>query len=444
MPRDCTAPGLTLLSMYSPLHLGIQYKVKFFPMIKNKQKKRGSSLNPKKKNNNNAKPQQVIVYRDVPAPPAQRNSGLGDVGLSVGNFVSKIFGLGAYQINRNSVWSDITRNQVPVMHSSSESVKFRHREYVCDINSSVGFTSRRFPVNPGLDQSFPYLARIAQNFQEYKFNGLVYEFKSTSADALNSTNTALGTIMMSAQYRADAAAFIDKQGMLNEMWSCDTKPSESILLPIECNPKENPLGIQYVRGNNLPAGQDVKLFDLATFTIAAVGSQQASVVGELWATYEVELFKPQYGPAVLTYADSARYRLPAVTTTAPLGGTFPTSDYDNMGITFSLLATDFFLPSGSAGSYEIFYQVVGGSAAVTGPSISLTNASLSNTWPGSATSINTPAGTTTTTFILCFVINVTDSTLPVRVLLGTGGTLPAPAASGVLVINQIANPPGAW
>lgn len=41
-------------------------------------------------------------------------------------------------------------------------------------------------------------------------SGLIFEFKSMSGNALNSTNTALGQIIMSAQYDAGNAPFTDK------------------------------------------------------------------------------------------------------------------------------------------------------------------------------------------------------------------------------------------
>lgn len=54
------------------------------------------------------------------------------------------------------------------------------------------FNYSTWQLNPGQKSLFPWLAGIASNFESYKFHGLVFEYKSMSADALNSTNTALG------------------------------------------------------------------------------------------------------------------------------------------------------------------------------------------------------------------------------------------------------------
>lgn len=240
-------------------------------------------------------------------------------GRFLGGAVGKIFGSGAYKMKGgNSSWN--TTSQVPIMHSQQDSIIFSHREYLGEVHSSTGFTiQRRVAVNPGISSSFPYLGPIAQNFSEYKFRGLVYEFKSTSADALNSTNTALGTVMMSAQYNADAPPPSGKLELLNEMWSADGKPSQNLYLPIECAPAENPMSILYTRGSDAPPG-DQKWFDLAAVTIATSGSQAVAVIGELWVTYEVELKKPKMSNTSGALAgNSWSYSSVLATTAIPLG-----------------------------------------------------------------------------------------------------------------------------
>jgi predicted nucleic acid-binding Zn ribbon protein len=75
-----------------------------------------------------------------------------------------------------------------------------HREYITDIvtSSTAGaFSYVTYSINPGQDSLFPWLSNIAQCFEAYKMHGLVFEYKSMSADALNSTNTALGQVILS-------------------------------------------------------------------------------------------------------------------------------------------------------------------------------------------------------------------------------------------------------
>ncbi len=253
------------------------------------------------------------------------------LGKWLGTGIGTIFGSGSYELKENSLVSG-TGSQVPFVHGTSESIRFRHREFITDIQGSTTFTKVNYPVNPGFSGSFPFLSSIAENFTEYHFSGLCYEFKSTSADALNSTNTALGTVAIAAQYRADTDLLTTKNDVLNHFWSVDTKPSESVILPIECAPSESPMKHLYVRTAPTQANQDVKFYDLCKVTVATFGMQAVATIGELWVTYDIELRKPVslggkgigMGSYVATGFSNATYPF----------GTSRTAYYDNMFPTF--------------------------------------------------------------------------------------------------------------
>jgi len=226
-----------------------------------------------------------------------------------------------------------------------------------------------FSVNPGLAASFPYLSTMANGFQEYKFKGLVYEFKSTSADALNSTNTALGAVMMVAQYRTDAPAPTNKLQVLNEMWSSSSKPSINSFLPIECDPKESPLSVQYIRSGPVATTQDAKFYDLANVYITTQGSQAAADIGELWVTYDVELFKPvmaaDAGPFVANSWSGARS---TATTASPYGSIQLTSS--NQGLSCSATGTTLTLPANMIGNrYLVSFSWIAATTSTSGAAV---------------------------------------------------------------------------
>lgn len=354
----------------------------------------------------------------------------GSIGQEAGALVSKIFGQGAYEIQQNSLLNSIDAG-VPVMHSASESITFRHREYIADVSSSTSFVTTTYSINPGLPTTFPFLSAIAQNFQEYDFKGLVFEFKSTSADALNSTNTALGTIILAAQYRADAPAFTDKQQMLNEMWSIDGKPSECRLLPIECAPIENPFNVQYVRTGTITTG-DIKMYDLGNLVVGSYGSQASAVVGELWATYEVVLRKPQLSTGLDLNGDLAQY---TATSYGNFFGATPVALVDTIGLTFSNTNSTLNFPVGTQGKYLFYIQWVGTqtSGAWTAPSISYTNCSAVSSHVSPSSTVDKA-----TNCDMEIVVNVTDPTLLASMALSSG-TLPSSITNVYLLVTQINN-----
>jgi hypothetical protein len=214
-------------------------------------------------------------------------------GAHLGGLLSKFLGQGDYQVAQNSVLA----GQIPGMHSNVQKVRVTHKEYIADVitGGANSFASAIYAINPGQSATFPWLSIIAQNFQEYSLKGLVFEFKSTSATGIASTtNVAMGSVIMATQYKANAAPFNNKQNMLEEYFSSDGRNYEDFCHPVECNPKENPYNVQYVRVGAVPSGEDVKTYDLGYFTIATSGFPGSNqVIGELWATYDVELLKPQ-------------------------------------------------------------------------------------------------------------------------------------------------------
>lgn len=214
--------------------------------------------------------------------------------------IPKIFGQGDYAISSNSIISgDFKSGQVPEfsqMGGSMRSVRISHREFIQDVQSSTAFVNASYAINPANSGLFPWLSGMTQNFQEYRFHGLVVYFKSTSSDALNSTNTALGTVIMSTDYNAAAKPFASKQAAENAEFTISGRPSCDLAHGIECDPSQLvQQGHLYISplGNGLvPTGEDIKTYNMGNFQFMTQGSQATATIGELWVSYDVELIKP--------------------------------------------------------------------------------------------------------------------------------------------------------
>lgn len=229
-------------------------------------------------------------------------NGLLDFGLGKLSKMAKnvISGMGDYDIggvNHNSLISKMSP-VVPAFDSnaSSGSIRICHREYITDILSSTTFNNQTFPINVALTQTFPWLSRIGAQFEQYRINGMIFEFKSGSSDALNSTNTALGYVVGAVEYNALASPFTDKLSMENAIFASSTKPSLSMITAVECAPGQTSIPLLYTRlGYESLTASDLRLYDLGTFNIATVGMQQEGVnLGELWVSYDVSLYKTRF------------------------------------------------------------------------------------------------------------------------------------------------------
>lgn len=359
--------------------------------------------------------------------------GRPDLGASVGGWlgsgIGKIFGSGAYKMSKNSVWS--TADQCPSMHSNSENVIVRHREYICDIKSSTAFTLQEFPLNPGLPKTFPFLSAMASNFQEYAFKGLVFEFRSTSADALNSTNTALGTVAMAVQYRAGATPFTNKQQILNEMWSADSKPSENFFMPVECAPSECPMDIQYIRTGALPENEDIKFYDIGKLSLATVGSQAVAVVGELWASYEVALKKPVLGSAIGSNVESAVIVRNTVSSGSPFGSALVTAANNSIGVVVTGASITF--PSQVQGKFFVSLFWFGGTGPWTLPPFTFSGGTLIPV-NGFVDQQMQPA--TGTGMLYQFVLSIPDNNVPCVITAGFGAVVIVPTTIDINIAQM--------
>jgi len=361
----------------------------------------------------------------------------------------KIFGSGAYRMT-NSMFD--TEAQVPVMHSESEKIVFRHRQYIGDVAcNGPTFTTKTFAVNPGLSSSFPFLASMAGSFQEYSFKGLVYEYRSTSATALVSgTNTAMGSVSMAMQYRSDAPGFISKLTMQNEMWATECRPSENMVLPVECDPKENYTKIQYVRNAPPPTNSDIKTFDLGRLTVATSGfpTGATNVIGELWASYEIEFHKPSTtlgGSEAVTL----NINIPGASGTNPFGttsGTITSNSFSPLPLPYGPLGyingggapggtNTFFFPLDSQGYYLMSYSALGTSTALaTVPALSYSSNIVQ------VSGQQTLVGSTTTTFFFNVIVLITPNGSVPNVGIASGG-MPTSLTRVSLTVTQLFDQP---
>lgn len=231
---------------------------------------------------------------------ARTGASLGKhLGNAAGSILGKIFGMGAYTIERNALLSaNGTVGPPPVFQTSTDgSVIVCHREFVTNINGSLGFTMQlQQPINPANPNLFPRLAQLAPNFEEYEPLGLIFEYVTTSGTAVGSTNTALGTVMMATNYDVLSPPFQNQQDLESYKYSTPTVPCNSALHGVECKPSQLVSGNRYIgdpssyaagtaSGLTAPFVGDQRLYDLGLFQIATQGQQATNLVGQIWVSY---------------------------------------------------------------------------------------------------------------------------------------------------------------
>lgn len=225
--------------------------------------------------------------------------GQPDLGAMAGRTLAKLFGHGDYTVKVNS----LIKGSPPVTSSMSRDGKrgtrIVEREYIGDIFSgsllsgSTQFTNDNYPILPTNPTTFPWLSTIANLYDQWEPNGIVFEFVSTSSE-YNGVSQALGTVIMSTDYDVYDSPYPTKSQMENADYACSTKPSVSLMHGIECDMSERPTPILYTdQGSAIPKTSTT----LGNFQLATVGCSAANVLlGELWVAYDITFYKKQLEP----------------------------------------------------------------------------------------------------------------------------------------------------
>lgn len=215
---------------------------------------------------------------------------------------SKMIGQGAYTTNSLMTDGGIS-DQVPMVSSGRDetgAIYITKREYVCDVfapETQTAFSNTTYPINPGMESTFPWLAQIAQNYEEYDLLQCLFTFRSTITDIGSSTTGQCGTIIMTTNYNSSAGAFTDKAAMMEYAGAMSCKSTESMIHGVECDPSKltDPGG--YVRTGPVAVYQDAKTYDHGVLNLAVANmpaGYAGQSLGELWVSYTVKLKTPKF------------------------------------------------------------------------------------------------------------------------------------------------------
>lgn len=207
------------------------------------------------------------------------------MGGAAGRGLANITGVGDY------VFNDIVHTPALPTRNQSNEWRISNCEYITDLNASGGalFALRQFMLNPGDPGSFPWLSRVARLYQKYRFEQLIFEFRSNTSDY--AAAGPLGTVIMAPTYNVLADLPQSKQQLEAYSHAVSTKPSNSIMCGVECDPREANIKWYYVRS---PYTAPTQFTDPGVMITATSGlpATSGSALGELWVHYTVRFDEP--------------------------------------------------------------------------------------------------------------------------------------------------------
>jgi len=243
-----------------------------------------------------------------------------------------------------------------------------HREFVGLVYPSTSFQTTVYRIQPGLKGTkvlFPWGSTVASCFQQYDLKGAIVEYKPTSSNY--SATSALGTVMMSTNYDAEAVPFSTQIAVDNNEFTTSDMPCNCFIHPIECANSQQPINIRYVQSeNSSSASNDERFNDVGIFQISTVGNDYDVVatgvpIGELWITYRIAFLKPQLPDL---HAGTT-----AIISGVAYGGNWMNAlmynSQNSLPVIYGPANNTIFLPVGYAGTYMVSAVQAGSVASIT-------------------------------------------------------------------------------
>lgn len=177
----------------------------------------------------------------------------------------------------------------PIINATATSCRIRHRELIGSVVGTTAFSiiaSNTFAVNPGLSESFPWLASQAAGWEEYQFSSIKYEYFTRTGTGVP------GSVMLIPDYDARDSAPADEKGASAAQDVVEDAPWKNICCVLRGGSMAGAGRRKYIRSGPAPSNTDIKTYDCANFFVATVDGTAVNW-GKLWVEYDVTFYIPQ-------------------------------------------------------------------------------------------------------------------------------------------------------
>lgn len=222
-------------------------------------------------------------------------------GAMAGGALVRASGFGEYKLRgHNHVSNNLiaSTNTLSMMSGDAHTgaIVVTRSELVKDITPTLtGFeTQFSCDINPGLNElnggCFDWLSQIAQYYEQFEFEQVLFEFKSTVSPG---NTTAAGTVIM-APLQVGSSNYVDKNAMSYAQGQASAGVAEHILAGVECA-RDQVYGGTVKRTRVGDISGELINYDLGRFQLATQDATANLNIGELWVHYTVRLSQPRFG-----------------------------------------------------------------------------------------------------------------------------------------------------
>jgi hypothetical protein len=298
----------------------------------------------------------------------------------------------------------------PVITTMGGSSRVRHRELLGNLVGQTSFAAGfNFALNPGIANSFPWLSTIAQNFEKYHFNKLVFKYITRTG-----TETP-GSVYMIPDYDAADSPPVSESLAASYKDMVEDAPWKDIDCPLSVRDLHSTGEELFVRSAVLPSNLDIKLYDAGRMFINTNdAATSATPFGKIWVEYDVTLSIPSLSLVANTPSQSYIH-IKGTTQTSNnilqspvvISGTLP---YSVAGGSIAL----------ATGTYLLCYYSVASSSTTFGTPTML-NGSLATSYGSSSAGYNVGgSGTTLATITAMFTITANGGAITLATTVSNG------------------------
>jgi hypothetical protein len=204
---------------------------------------------------------------------------------------------GEYNVKTNSIIHGGGNGSPAMLNTGTNSTRLVHKEYIGEVMTGPvagELNITEFIINPGNVQSFPWGSGVANQYDQWRPNGIIITFQSSATTAVN-TGVSLGTVIMASDYDVFDRTPDNAQELLNMAMSQQAKTSESQMHGIECDISERQRMLFYTQSYGTGTNETSRDYSLCKFYVATFGGglDPNMSVGSLHIHYDIELTKPQ-------------------------------------------------------------------------------------------------------------------------------------------------------
>lgn len=214
-------------------------------------------------------------------------------------------------------------SQPQFIRGSSGACRIVHREYVNEADTQTVLGSWQtgqnvFQLNPGLPNTFPWLSRLAPNFEEYRFKKLRFVYVPRCA------TTTDGAVYAAIDYDSSDVNPMSLPELMSNASASQSPLWSEMSLALNQNDASF-LKKRFVRTVAVPTGSDIVLYDAGKAFIVPINLGGLETSGDIYVEYDVELFTPQFSLAGFAQQNSSKLNSGGTVSPTSIFGSSPSA-----------------------------------------------------------------------------------------------------------------------